>query len=223
MGLRLLILAALAALAAAPGILLASGSGGGGMGLPATTGPARSPEQRAESEYTAGVKFKQRAWRYEEKAAGETDPGKRAKDLARAQRQYRKAIKALDRAVALNRSHYQALNELGYALRKTGDYRRALLAYNSALKLKPDFAPAVEYRGEALLALERFEDVKNHYLWLYEHDTTLAAELMAAITAWLSEHPGGSAERAEFEAWAKERASLAGLTDALSLNAQRRW
>lgn len=223
MCIRLPIIASLLIIAALPGEAPASGSGGGGMGMPTTTSTPRSPEQQAESAYKTGLKYKRRAWRYEEQAAEATDPGKREKNLARAQRQYQKAIKAFDRAFALNRSHYQALNELGYALRKTGDYRRSILAYNNALKLKPDFAPAVEYRGEALLALERFDDVKNHYLWLYEHDTELAGELMNAIGKWLAEHPEGGTGRAEFEAWAKERASLAGLSDALSMNAKRTW
>ena len=45
--------------------------------------------------------------------------------------------------------NYKAANELGYALRKSGDYRKAIGAYNYALEINPNFHQATEYRGEA--------------------------------------------------------------------------
>ena len=45
--------------------------------------------------------------------------------------------------------HYKAFNMLGYSLRKMGEAKEAIAAYNRALSIKPDYAPALEYRGVA--------------------------------------------------------------------------
>ncbi len=45
--------------------------------------------------------------------------------------------------------HYKAFNMLGYSLRKLGKAKEAIAAYNKALSIKPDYAPALEYRGVA--------------------------------------------------------------------------
>ena len=45
--------------------------------------------------------------------------------------------------------HYKAFNMLGYSLRKMGKAKEAIAAYNRALSIKPDYAPALEYRGVA--------------------------------------------------------------------------
>lgn len=45
--------------------------------------------------------------------------------------------------------HYKALNMLGYSLRKMGKAKEAIAAYDMALSIKPDYAPALEYRGVA--------------------------------------------------------------------------
>ena len=45
--------------------------------------------------------------------------------------------------------HYKAFNMLGYSLRKMGKAKEAIAAYNKALSIKSDYAPALEYRGVA--------------------------------------------------------------------------
>ena len=45
--------------------------------------------------------------------------------------------------------HYKAWNMLGYSLRKMGKANEAIAAYDKALSIKPDYAPALEYRGVA--------------------------------------------------------------------------
>ena len=45
--------------------------------------------------------------------------------------------------------HYKAFNMLGYSLRKMGKAKEAIAAYNKALSIEPDYAPALEYRGVA--------------------------------------------------------------------------
>ena len=53
---------------------------------------------------------------------------------------------------------------MGFAYRKTGDYAKALEMYDKALALQPGFPDAIEYRGEAYLALNRIDDAKQAYL-----------------------------------------------------------
>ena len=45
--------------------------------------------------------------------------------------------------------HYKAFNMLGYSLRQMGKAKEAIAAYDKALSIKPDYAPALEYRGVA--------------------------------------------------------------------------
>ncbi len=68
-----------------------------------------------------------------------------------------------DRAAALFQSvvekdgqDYRALNMLGYSLRQIGRLADSLAAYDRALSIKPDYAPALEYRGVTLLILSNF-------------------------------------------------------------------
>ncbi len=55
---------------------------------------------------------------------------------------FRKAIEEDDQ-------HYKAFNMLGYSLRKMNKAKEAIAAYNKALSIKPNYAPALEYRGVA--------------------------------------------------------------------------
>ena len=61
-------------------------------------------------------------------------------------------------------------------------------AYNAALAVKSDFSPAIEYRGEAYLALSQFKQVQESYLALVRADQDQAAALMRAMEAWLNTH-----------------------------------
>ena len=55
----------------------------------------------------------------------------------------------------------EAWNYIGYCRRQTGDYGGALGAYDEALRLKPGFPEAIEYRGHAYLGLGRVDDSKS--------------------------------------------------------------
>ena len=70
-------------------------------------------------------------------------------------------------------------------------------AYNAALAVKSDFAPAIEYRGEAYLALSQFKQVQDSYLALVRADQDQAAALMRAMEAWLQHASGKSDGRRE--------------------------
>jgi len=65
--------------------------------------------------------------------------------------QYGKARDLL--ATAHNQDDPRILNYLGFTTRKLGDARAALVYYQRALELRPDYALARSYMGEALIAL----------------------------------------------------------------------
>jgi len=168
------------------------------------------------------VRAKEKAWKLEARAAKEDDADDRAKLEAKARKAYEQAIAAQTKAVESDPKNHEAQNELGYALRRTGRFEDALAAYDRALALKPSYFPAVEYRGEAYLAVGRLDRAKNAYMTLFRNDRALAAQLMEAMDDWLAAQPEGEA-RAAFAEWVKERKALAQVGDDLSQNNVRAW
>lgn len=189
------------------------GSGGAGGGLSnAPVAKPKSPEHIASSSYRSGIKYKERAWRYEDKAAAAKKEKKRDKLLAKAQRAYVKAKEKQSAVLQIQPRNHDAANELGYALRKSGEVQKAIGAYNYALELKPDFLPAIEYRAEAYLALGFLNETKSSYMRLFREDEALAAQLMAAIDKWLEAQTEQHEAITDFRRWASERQRLVSFT-----------
>jgi tetratricopeptide (TPR) repeat protein len=207
-------------------LALAAGSGAdpGGGGLEGSMGPrvVKTPEQVAASEYKAGLRHKKKAWKQEGKAQTAKTDKKRDKALARAQKEYTKAIGNYATALQAVPRYAEAANELGYALRKTGQYKKAIGAYNYALEIKPDFNEAIEYRGEAFLALGLVDEAKKAYMQLFRADRDLAGQLMDAMDMWLVGQTNTEGT-ASFSSWVSERKHLAEVTQDLSLNNKREW
>jgi len=131
-----------------------------------------------------------------------------------ARREYAAALKEFQTAVTTKPDNYRAHNGAGYALRKLGEYERALQSYGRALSIAPASIEAIEYRAEAYLGLNRLDEVKQAYMHLFVHDRAASNVLMKAMTAWAERRrvqPGGDEPSivAAFEAWVRERASLA--------------
>lgn len=160
----------------------------------------------SSAHYRSGLDAKQRALALES-AEG---PGSTGTQAA-----WQEAVTAFGRALKLQLDHYEAANELGYALRRSGDYQKALGAYNFALTIKPDFYPAIEYRGEAYLALGRIEEAKSAYLTLFQAEPALAAQLLAVMAEQEAD--------AEFAAWVEERQAIAAVTPGAETDNERRW
>jgi tetratricopeptide (TPR) repeat protein len=207
------------------GVTQAAGGGAvGGGSTPSSTARPRTPEQMASSAYKSGQKHRKRAEKYEKKAARADNEKSIGKYTDKAHVQYEKSIEKYLQAYAYNNSFHQALNELGYAYRKIGDYDDAIRAYNTALSVKPDFAQAIEYRGEAFLALGLFDKTKESYMVLFRTDQDQAALLMAAMQAWVASAGENSTLEADaFAGWIEQRQALADGTQTLSMNNQRDW
>ncbi len=208
------------------GTALAAGTGGGGglSSVPSSNSRALTPEQLSDKAMRAGIRERDRALKQEAKADKAKTDKKRDKALAKAQKHYKKAIAKQGEAVRHNPRNYKALNELGYALRKTGEYGKAIGAYNLALEINPKFHQATEYRGEAFLALGYLDQTKQSYMVLFRHDRELAAQLMERMQAWAQGRQTTVDEsEVSFIAWLEERAKLAKITNDLSLNNTRAW
>jgi len=216
----LLLLALLPAVAGAEG------------GAPAPTGGVpsmvqQSPEQEAIQHYNRGVALRDKAWSLEKKAAGATAE-ERAKLEEKAGKLFAKAAREYTTATARNPRLHQAWSDLGYTLRRTGDYDGALGAYNHALALAPDYLEAVEYRGEAYLGLDRVDDAKQAYLKLFAADRAKADKLLAAMNGWVERRRAepGAVDSTTVDAvatWVGQRAELATQTAGTAGGQQGSW
>jgi tetratricopeptide (TPR) repeat protein len=194
-------------------LLLLTASPVRGAGTPGAdddiVGADRTADQAALDYYREGLKHKDAAFELEARAAAiaadERSAGSRAALLDQARESYREAAVAQGKALKLKLDYHQAANELGYALRRSGSPRKAIGAYNLALSIKPDFMEAIEYRGEAYLALGMLDEARAAYMTLFRGDPELAARLLGAMQSV----PEATAE---FRAWVAERRELAAMS-----------
>ena len=203
-----------------------AGSGGGGMGSGTYSENRRAltPEQKSAKAFRAGIKYRDRALAQERKAEKAKTPKSAERALAKARKHYLKAKEHQGEAIKLDPRNYKAANELGFALRKVGDYRKAIGAYNYALNINPKFHEATEYRAEAFLALGMLDQTRQSYMVLFREDRGLAQQLMERIDAWIVEQgePSNEAHKT-FIAWVDERKRIASITKDLSMNNTRSW
>ena len=190
--------------------------------------PAQAVAQYAQvslDAYGEGYAFIERATRLEHDSqqVGSSDQTA-AVLLSKAKLAYEDALGAFERAVRADSRMYEAHTYIGYANRKLGRYEAALSAYATALQLKPDYARAIEYQGEAFLGLDRFTDAKLNYLRLYALDQEQAQKLLAAMHEWFGELRDGDdidteVVRAEAASWLATQPK----PNALAANPQTPW
>ena len=90
------------------------------------------------------------------------------------------------------------------------------LREQSYVVIKPGYAEATEYRGEAYLALNRTEDAKQAYLDLFAANRTLAGKLLEAMKQWAATPGKKKADVADMKDFIKERSEIAAQTAALT-------
>ena len=211
-------------LAAVPLLAWSAGSGSSGGGSSFSAPRAMTPDEQARDAYNQGVRGVKQADKYAKAAAEATDEKKKAKSLEKAQKQYAKAREYFVAAAQLKDGMHEAWNYIGYTSRKLGEYDNALTAYDQALRIKPAFPEAIEYRGEAYLALNRLEDAKGAYMSLFRDARPLADQLMVAMKQWIVDRraSAGDVDTAhvdEFARWIDERATIATQTASLATGA----
>jgi tetratricopeptide (TPR) repeat protein len=208
----------------------AGAAGGSPQPIPeAQEGAARlSPQQMAAAKYNSGLKHIEKADELRTEAMAAADPKKRATLEGKARKEYEKAIHDLRFATEKDPGLFQAHGSLGYAHRRTGDYPAALAAYDHSLALEPSYAPAIEYRAEACLGLDRLEEAKAAYMMLFNTDRPRADELASAMKTWVEtrrREPAGLSPETieEFATWVAQRAEIAGRTGALVPRTDDHW
>jgi len=198
-------------------------AGGGTMSAPRMNTPqVTSPEDQAKSAYNDGVRDVHKADKYQTSADEQTDAKKKDKALREAKEHYTSALAKFTQAVNLEPRMHEAWNYVGYTNRKLGAYDIALAAYERALTLHPGYPEALEYRGEAFLALHRISDAQQAYLDLFASNRQLADKLLAAMKGWVTTqrtaNSGGTEATAvdAFDKWVQERAQIASQTASLT-------
>ena len=199
----------------------ANAAGGGEASAPTTSTPELTPKQMAANSYNMGVRHIKKADGLAVEAGAQQDAKKRAKLEAKSRKGYEKAIRANQDAIKFFPGMFEAHSNLGYAYRKTRAYEEGLVAYDKALELEPRYTPAIEYRAEAFLGLNRLEEAKSAYMDLFRSDRPRADELGAAMQEWVESHrsePGGVAPEVveEFVNWLSQRREVAQQTSALT-------
>jgi tetratricopeptide (TPR) repeat protein len=155
-------------------------------GMPEIADPSRaqaSTRQAAEQSY---------ALAYEEvgKAKKDIEDGKGKK----AEKKFQHALERCEKAVLLDERYHEAWNLLGYTARKLGDYDKAFKAYDRCLMIKPDYAPAREYLGEAWLEKGDAKQARLQLVWLERLGATEELKaLKAHYDAWAAAHPDSAA------------------------------
>jgi tetratricopeptide (TPR) repeat protein len=124
-------------------------------------------------------------------------------------------------AAKLDPDMHEAWNHVGYTNRKLGNYDIALAAYERALALHPGYPEALEYRGEAFLALNRISDAQQSYLDLFAVNRGLADRLLTTMKSWIDGQrtatSGADATSVDaLDKWVQERVQIASQTAALT-------
>ena len=191
------------------GAVTAVHADGPGGYRPKDPGPVPVSEQGAIDAYTAGYASILRAEHAENLAAASSNDAERSAAQRSAQEAYKTSLPHFATAVRLDTSMHEAYTYLGYAYRKLGRYDESLQAYDRALKINPDTPYAIEYQGEAFLALNRIAEARFNFLRLYALDEYHAAKLLRAMQTWVDankEKPPAGIDVPELAAWISERA-----------------
>jgi len=194
-------------------------SGGGSFNMPERE---KTPEEQAKSAYKQGIRAVKAADKLAKSAEEATDDEKKTKAQDKANRQYENARGYFAAALQRKADMYEAWNYVGYTSRKLGDYDKALLSYDQALRLNPSYNEAIEYRGVAYLGLNRVDDAKNAYMQLFQSSRPLADQLMAEMQKWVagSRAAGNAAPEVDALAqWIDERSNIARQTASLATDA----
>jgi tetratricopeptide (TPR) repeat protein len=218
---KLALLAIVATCAALPDVAAhAAPAGGGAASSMPSPARERTPEEMARSAFSSGLRQIKRADGYADDAEEATKPEKRAKAEKKAMGAYEEAAEHFQKSVEHAPANHDAWNYLGYAQRHLGRNEAALASYARALKLKPGFPEAIEYRAEAYIALNRFDEAREAYMDLFGRARPLADRLLASmkkqVAAKRQTPEGVSPEALEaFAKWVEERATIAQQTASL--------
>lgn len=178
---------------------------------PRSAPPPIISEQSAIDAYNVGYAAIQRADHQQALAEASSDVKEKSAAERAASDAYKESLGHFEEAVRLDASMHEAYTYLGYANRKLGDYKRALAAYQQALRIFPDYPHAIEYQGQAFLGLNRLDEARFNYLRLYALNKGQAAKLLKAMREWVAAHQNSSIEGLDvtgFSDWVAQRSEI---------------
>jgi tetratricopeptide (TPR) repeat protein len=149
---------------------------------PGTSAP--SSEQQSEAQQIYSIAYEEVAKAKKDLADGKTK---------NAEKKFRRAMDRGERAAGLDPKYHEAWNLVGFCARKLNDYDKAFASYEKCLALKPDYAPAREYLGEAWL--EKGDPKKAREQLEHLEDSgaiTEAQNLKSQILAYEAAHPAAA-------------------------------
>lgn len=161
-----------------------SSSSGGSASAPNATGEQKSAREQAETWYHDAYEDVTKA---KEALAAEKPDAKKAKKL------YQRAIERAARALEYDAKYYEALNLQGFAWRNLKNYEKSLAAYAACIALAPDYAPAREYYGQALLESGDRKGAEEQLAYLKKLNSEEHVKLLEAALAATSAKPEESA------------------------------
>ena len=184
-------------LAAAPALASMTGGSSPAPPPPPPQNPAPDMSNKDMSLDASSRQQAERAYAeaYEQitKAKADVEAGKDKN----AQKKFKKALESAQEAVHLDAKYYEAWNAVGYASRKLGKYDDALKAYGTCLDIKPDYAPAREYLGEAYIELGQIDKARDQLVMLDHQSAAEESKLLKAkLDVWQAAHPDSSSTKA---------------------------
>ena len=139
------------------------------------SGEMKTPRQQAEGWYNDA---------YDDVSKAKDALAAEKPDKKKAEKLFKRAIDRSGRALELDKDYFEALNLQGFSWRKLGNYEKSLDAYAACLRIQPEFAPAREYYGEALLESGDREAAEGQLVWLKRLKADdLAKQLEDALAA----------------------------------------
>jgi tetratricopeptide (TPR) repeat protein len=172
---------------------------GGSSPAPPPPPPSEQPQQSQNTSMDADASAHQKAASayadaYDQIAKAKEDV-LAGKDK-NAQKKFKRALESANEAVSLDPKYYEAWNAVGYSSRKLGKYDDALKAYAACLDIKPDYAPAREYLGEAYVELGQLDKAHEQLVMLdHQNATEESKQLKTTIDTWQASHPDSSSAK----------------------------
>ncbi|HYI12436.1 MAG TPA: tetratricopeptide repeat protein [Thermoanaerobaculia bacterium] len=196
---------------------------------PASSPAEMSPQQAAGDEFRRGAQLLDRAAKQHAELLAAKEKQREAVQK-KLNKTLETAVRSFEKATQFDPRMVQAYSELGFALRKLGRYEQSLAAYDKALSIMPGYSPAIEYRAEAHLGLNRVAEARDAYLLLFSGDRPRADLLFAAMTKWVaarSADPAGADPQqvAALAKFVEERAAIHAQTSAATMASKdmRTW
>jgi len=176
-------------------LILAAPLAAASVGSTGTHLPQRAPmsaKDKATHRYDVGIKHRDRATIIEQQVSAASNGKKVAALQKKLAKEYNKSITAFEKAIKFFPRYYEVHVSLGQVLHKVGRIDESLAAYDEALKINPSYDNAVAYRAEAYLELNRLDDAKEAYLTLADSERSLASQLHAAMSQWVTKQRNDS-------------------------------